>query len=56
MLLTVDYALAYASRGWAVFPLVPRDKVPMKGSHSYNDATTNAKTVIDYGKIPTGDE
>jgi bifunctional DNA primase/polymerase-like protein len=45
MLLTVDYALAYASRGWAVFPLVPQDKVPMKGSHSYNDATTNGKTI-----------
>jgi hypothetical protein len=45
MLTPVDYALAYASRGWAVFPLVPRDKVPMKGSHSYNDATTNGKTI-----------
>jgi hypothetical protein len=38
-------ALAYAKRGWAVFPLVPRSKVPFKGSHGFKDATTDPATI-----------
>ena len=25
----LDYALDYAKRGWAVFPLVEKDKIPL---------------------------
>jgi hypothetical protein len=38
-------ALHYASRGWAVFPLAPRTKVPFKGSHGFKDATTDATMI-----------
>jgi hypothetical protein len=38
-------ALAYAAKGWAVFPLVPDQKVPFKGSHGFKDATTDAQTI-----------
>lgn len=38
-------ALAYAAKGWAVFPLVPHQKVPFKESHSFKDATTDAETI-----------
>lgn len=34
-------ALWYASHGIPVFPLRPRDKAPMPGSHGFKDATTN---------------
>jgi Bifunctional DNA primase/polymerase, N-terminal len=43
--LTVDFALEYASRGWAVLPLAPRSKEPLKGSRGVNDATTNVRTI-----------
>lgn len=36
----VDYALNYAQRGWAVFPLKERDKSPIT-AHGFIDATTN---------------
>ena len=35
-------ALAYAARGWAVYPLAPGAKQPLKGSHGLTDATTDA--------------
>ena len=42
-------ALYYASLGWAVFPLVPRDKVPLlsaaKGGKGLHDATTDAAQI-----------
>jgi len=42
-------ALYYAALGWAVFPLVPRDKVPLlskaKGGKGLHDATTDAVTI-----------
>lgn len=41
----LDCVLAYASRGWQVFPLAPRDKVPMKDTHGFKDATANAVTI-----------
>jgi hypothetical protein len=37
----LESALAYASRGLAVFPLAPGTKVPMAGSRGYHDATTD---------------
>ena len=36
----IDYALDYAHRGWAVFPLKERDKSPLT-AHGFLDATTN---------------
>jgi Bifunctional DNA primase/polymerase, N-terminal len=44
----LDAALQYASRGWAVFPLVPRSKVPFKGSHGFKDATTDPATIREW--------
>ena len=41
----LDVALEYASRGWAVLPLAPRSKAPLKGSRGVNDATTNVRTI-----------
>src|SRR5215469_11221378 len=38
-------ALAYAARGWAVFPLQPGGKKPMAGSNGFKDAT------IDHAQI-----
>jgi hypothetical protein len=38
-------ALAYASRGWRVFPLPPRGKIPAPGSHGFKDATTDLEKI-----------
>ena len=42
-------ALYYASLGWAVFPLVPQDKVPLigkrDGGNGLHDATTDADQI-----------
>lgn len=38
---TLDWALAYQKNGFAVYPLVPGDRIPLKGSHGYKDATTD---------------
>lgn len=38
-------ALALAARGWLVFPLTPREKVPLPGSHGHLDATTDPATI-----------
>jgi len=38
-------ALDYAARGWHVFPLAPRSKIPLKGSRGLHDATTNPATL-----------
>lgn len=37
----LEHALKYASLGWQVFPLSPRSKEPIKGSHAVKDATTD---------------
>lgn len=37
----VEYALKYASLGWHVFPLIPRQKIPFPGTHGVKDATTD---------------
>lgn len=36
-----EAALAYAAQGWRVFPLSPRQKIPIKGSSGFKDATTD---------------
>lgn len=38
-------ALWYASQGLHVFPLLPNDKKPHKGTHGCNDATTDADRI-----------
>lgn len=41
----IEAALGYAARGWAVFPLAPGTKVPLKGSKGFRDATTDSNTI-----------
>ena len=36
----LNAAIDYASRGWAVFPLKPKDKAPVT-AHGVHEATTN---------------
>ncbi len=46
----LDYALAYARRGWKVFPLAVRNKVPLiskeKGGKGCLDATTDREQIF----------
>ena len=37
----LDHALKYAERGWPVFALQPKNKIPLKGSRGFKDAATN---------------
>jgi len=39
-------ACHYAERGLAVFPLAPRSKVPLRGTHGHKDATSD-RAVVD---------
>jgi Virulence-associated protein E/Bifunctional DNA primase/polymerase, N-terminal/Primase C terminal 2 (PriCT-2) len=43
----IDYVLQYAARGWYVFPLRPRSKLPLiskkAGGRGFHDATTDRK-------------
>lgn len=41
----LDAALAYAERGYHVFPLEPGSKAPREGSSGFHDATTDADTI-----------
>jgi putative DNA primase/helicase len=40
-----EAAEKYARKGWPVFPLSPRSKVPLKGSHGFKDATTDPEQI-----------
>ena len=40
-----EWALYYASIGWKVFPLVPGDKIPIKDSNGFKDATTDKEQI-----------
>jgi hypothetical protein len=45
----VDFALQYAARGWKIFPLRPRSKLPLiskkAGGRGFHDATTDPATI-----------
>lgn len=41
----LEHALSYAARGWAVFPLRPRDKIPLVGTQGHLDACTDAAQI-----------
>lgn len=43
--LIVEYALGYAARGWAVFPLKPRSKEPYPGTRGFKDASRDPDTI-----------
>jgi hypothetical protein len=44
----LQQALAWAERGFPVFPLQPRSKVPFTGSRGCKEASTNAATIRDW--------
>jgi len=45
-----EFALSYAHRGWAVFPLVPFRKEPLT-KHGFKDATTDRDKIIEWWQV-----
>jgi putative DNA primase/helicase len=43
-----EAAAWYGAHDIPVFPLIPRDKKPLKGSHGFKDATTDPKRIADW--------
>jgi hypothetical protein len=41
----IAHALDYAGHGWQVFPLQPRNKIPLVGSRGFYNATSNPATL-----------
>lgn len=52
----VDSALALAARGYAVFPLQPRSKLPYPGMRGFLDATTDAEQIRKWWSVPGAEE
>ena len=44
---TLRQALAYARRGWPVFPCLPGQKIPAT-RHGFRDATTDEQQITDW--------
>ena len=47
----LEAALAYAERGWKVFPLQPNTKIPFPGTNGVKDATDDAETIKAWWKV-----
>jgi hypothetical protein len=46
----LDAAISYAARGWRVFPLVPREKIPVT-RNGFHDATTDQQVIARWWRI-----
>lgn len=43
----IEYAIAYAKRGWPIFPLKPLKKIPLT-VRGFKDATTDSRTIHEW--------
>ena len=44
-------AIRYAERGWPVFPLQPRDKIPFPRTTGFKEATTDRSTILRWWQV-----
>ncbi len=49
-----DAALTLAAAGFEVFPLMPRSKVPYRGTHGHRDATRDASKIQEWSQHNAG--